>query len=191
MDAGFRRSGRMLYQPVCRACRDCVAIRVPVARFAAGRSQRRCWRRNLDLSVTVGRPSPTPEKHDLYARYLDARHDGQQDASPEGLEAFLYDSPVETLEFEYRDPRGALRAVGICDASERSLSSVYFYFDPAEARRGLGTFGVLQEIAFCRSVGIGHYYLGFWVAGTATMDYKAQFRPAEVLGTDGLWRPAP
>ena len=34
MDAGFRRSGRVVYQPVCQGCRACVPLRVPVAEFA-------------------------------------------------------------------------------------------------------------------------------------------------------------
>ena len=189
MDAGFRRSGRMVYQPVCRGCRACVPLRVPVATFRAGKSQRRCWRKNQDLVVTAGTPEATDEKFDLYRRYATQWH-GKEDEEDgwAGFETFLYDSPVDTLEFEYRDRAGRLLAVGICDACDRSLSSVYFYHDPSEARRGLGTFGALYEIEWARGRKLPHYYLGYWIAGCGTMDYKATFQPCEALGFDGIWR---
>ena len=192
MDAGFRRSGKLVYQPVCPGCRACVPLRVPVAGFTATKSQRRCWRKNQDLVVTSGPPEPTEEKFDLYRRYVTEWHGKAGDADAdrwESFESFLYDSPVETLEFCYRDAAGRLLAVGICDLSPRSLSSVYFYHDPADARRGLGTFGALYEIEFARRSGIPHYYLGYWVAGCGTMAYKANFGPAEGLEPDGVWRP--
>ncbi len=70
----------------------------------------------------------------------------------------------------------------------QSLSSVYFYHDPEEHRRGLGTFGGLYEIESARALDIPHYYLGYWIAGCNTMQYKANFRPCEVLHPDGVWR---
>ena len=191
MDAGFRRSGKVLYQPACRGCRACRPIRVPVAGFRPSKSQRRCGRRNADLSFSVDEPVATDEKYDLYLRYLADRF-GRGNAGEEGrdgFERFLYDSPVETLEFSYRDRAGRLLAVGICDLCRESLSSVYFYYDPAESRRGLGTFGALREIATAARLGIPYYYLGFWVSGCASMEYKADFRPNEVLDGDGVWRP--
>ena len=100
-------------------------------------------------------------------------------ADRESVAAFLYDSPTETLEFTYRDAAGRLLAVGICDVSANSLSSVYFYFDPAAARRGLGTLGALREIEFCRQHAIPYYYLGFWIHDCPAMAYKANFRPHE------------
>ena len=190
MDAGFRRSGRMVYQPVCPGCRTCVPLRVPVATFRPGKSQRRCWRKNQDLTVVAGDPEPTEEKYALYRRYATQWHGkaGDEDGW-DTFESFLYDSPVDTLEFQYRDPAGRLLAVGICDLCDRSLSSVYFYHDPSEARRGLGTFGALYEIEWARGRGVPHYYLGYWIAGCGTMDYKATFRPCEALDSDGTWRP--
>jgi arginine-tRNA-protein transferase len=190
MDAGFRRSGKLLYQPACRGCRACRSIRVPVTEFRPSKSQRRCRRRNDDLRVSAGEPVATDEKYDLYRRFLAGRFDRcGDDESRESFERFLYDSPVQTLEFEYRDGGGRLLAVGICDVCNDSLSSVYFYFDPAEARRGLGTFGALREIETAARLGIPYYYLGFWVAGCSAMQYKAAFAPNEVLYPDGLWRP--
>lgn len=188
MDAGFRRSGRIFYQPVCPGCRECRAVRVPVARFCPGKSLRRVERRNLDLDFRIGEPELTQEKARLYARYLAARHDGTMSGSPEELGEFLYRSPTESVEFCYRDPSGRLLAVGLCDVTPLALSSVYFYFAPEEARRSLGTFGSLAEILTARSWGLAFYYPGFWVADSPKMAYKSRLRPFEVLGTDGQWR---
>ncbi len=191
MDAGFRRSGRVVYQPACAGCRACVPIRVVVATFTPSKSQRRCDRRNADLLLDVSPAEPSDEKFDLYRRYTLARHrDGDDDPDPdrESFESFLYRSPVDTLEFAYRDADHRLLAVGICDVSRRSLSSVYFYFDPAESKRGLGTYGALREIAFAREATIPYYYLGYWIEPCRSMRYKAKFRPYELLHPDGRWR---
>ena len=196
MDAGFRRSGKVVYQPACAGCRQCQSLRVPVATFAATKSQRRAWRRNQDLTVTVGPPAADDERFSLYRKYVTEWHDkpaaGDDDAEEayESFVQFLYDSPVTTEEHQYRDPAGRLLAVGICDASERSLSSVYYYHDPAESKRSLGTFGALYEIEDARRRGIPYYYLGYWVDGCRTMAYKATYRPHELLWPDGVWRPA-
>lgn len=187
MDAGFRRSGRIVYQPICATCRACVPIRVPVATFAPTKSQRRCARRNADLAVTVARPEPTAEKFELYRRYVAERH-REQDASIESFIEFLYTSPIDTIELTYRAHDGRLLAVGLCDVSASSLSSVYFYFDPSESRRGLGTFGVLTEIEHAGSCGIPYYYLGYWIEGCRAMRYKKDFVPSELLHPDGVWR---
>jgi arginine-tRNA-protein transferase len=189
MDAGFRRSGRLIYQPICLGCRSCVPIRLNVDRFTPSKSQRRQLRKNADLSIAVDSPKSTNEKYALYCRYLQQWH-GEEPHDRESFEQFLYDSPVRTLEFTYRDQAGELLAVGICDICAASVSSVYFYFEPSRAARGLGTYGVLREIEYARSLGIAHYYLGYWVRGCRSMQYKAEFAPAELLATDGTWRPA-
>lgn len=189
MDAGFRRSGRILYQPACHGCRLCVPIRVPVERFQPGKSQRRVSRRNSDLRVEVGEPAATEEKFELYGRYLATRHaSGRMERKWEAFEEFLYTSPVDTIECVYRDSAGRLLAVGICDLCSRSLSTVYVYFDPGESRRSLGTYSALFEIELARKLRIPYYYLGYWIAGCQAMEYKATYRPCEVLDPDGVWR---
>lgn len=195
MDAGFRRSGSLIYQPVCAGCRQCIPLRVPVGTFKPAKSHRRLLRKNADILVTQGLPEPTDEKFDLFTRYNLLWHhekpgtEAGNDEPPdrESFEAFLYQSPVETIEFTYRDPAGQLLAVGICDLSQRSLSSVYFYFNPDHSHRSLGTFGALQEIAWAHSQGIPNYYLGYWVRGSKKMQYKSRFRPCEILSPAGNW----
>jgi arginine-tRNA-protein transferase len=191
MDAGFRRSGKVIYQPICSGCRACQPIRVPVARFRPTKSQRRCYRRNSDLTVVVGEPTPTSEKYELYLRYIREWHGGSVQGEYDGFVSFLYDSPVKTQELCYRDAGGRLLAVGICDVSAESLSSVYHYFDPREAHRGLGTFGAIWEIEHARQRMIAYYYLGYWIDGCRSMEYKSAIRPYEILWPDQVWRAEP
>src|SRR5437762_1574198 len=89
-----------------------------------------------------------------------------------------------------RGSAGRVIGSGICDMCDQSLSSVYFYFEPAEARRGLGTFSALKELAAARRMGVPYYYLGYWIDGCMSMQYKARFNPHEFLGADGIWRGA-
>jgi arginyl-tRNA--protein-N-Asp/Glu arginylyltransferase len=191
MDAGFRRSGKVIYQPMCNGCRACQPIRVPVERFRPTKSQRRCSRRNADLTVAVAAPVPTSEKYELYVRYIREWHGGAVQGEYDGFVSFLYDSPVESAELCYRDASGRLLAVGICDVSGDSLSSVYHYFDPGDASRGLGTFGALWEIEHARQRKIAYYYLGYWIDGCRSMEYKSTIRPYEILWPDQVWRAKP
>ena len=189
MDLNFRRVGSIYYRPACDACQECRALRVLVDEFRPSRAQRRCGRRNADLVLEVAPPVATAEKHDLYRRYLEARHDGQMDGSWEELTESLYDTPPTTLELCYRR-QGRLVAVGLADAEPGALSAVYCYFDPDERARSLGTFNVLTLIEECRRREAPHLYLGYWVAGSPRMAYKAAFGPHEVLGHDGHWQRA-
>ena len=188
LDRGFRRSGQVFYRPVCESCRQCIPLRVPIQSFRRTRSQRRVWRRNADVSVRFGEGLPGDEKHALFARYLNAQHDGTMSSECEAFEGFLYDSPVPGAEICYH-VGNRLVGVSLVDVLPGALSSVYMLFDPAEAKRSLGTFSVLWEIEHCRSQGIAYYYLGYYVPGSKTMAYKARFEPAETLDSSGRWVP--
>lgn len=187
MNRGFRRSGHILYRPVCESCRKCVPIRVPTREFAPTRSQRRTLKRNHDVRVYVAPPKLSDEKLAVYRKYLASQHAGSpQTADAESLREFLYSTCVQSIEFEYRDGTGTLLGVSIADLCNESLSSVYHYFNPDHARRSIGVFSVLREIEWARERGIPHYYLGYWIEGCETMDYKAQYSPHELL-VDGQW----
>ena len=188
LDCGFRRSGNVIYQPACDDCRECVSLRVDVRRFERSRSQRRCWRLNRDLVVRVDKPEFTEEKLDLYNRYCVDWHGHALPKPADELSEFLYSSPTDTVEFAYRDAAGALLGIGICDRFSTAISSVYFYFDPAHQRRRLGVFSALVELQYAKDNGLNWYYLGYWVRNSPQMRYKADYRPHELLGQDGVWR---
>ena len=51
------------------------------------------------------------------------------------------------------------------DAMAEGLSAIYFYWDPAERHRSLGTFNILAMIESARERGLPHVYLGYYVEG--------------------------
>jgi len=189
MNAGFRRSGTLIYKPICEKCAECRPLRVPVNAFQLSRSQRRVWRRNQDVSVAIGAPEPTDEKWQVYAAYLTHQHNGKMDHEREDFERFLYESPTSTLEMTFRVAEELL-GVGLVDECPSCLSSVYFYFAPQAAKRSLGVFSALCEIEECRRRGLAYWYAGYYIRDCRQMNYKAQYRPYELLGSDSVWRPA-
>ena len=187
---GFRRSGDIVYRPGCSGCRACVPVRVPVAAFTPDRSQRRCLARNADVETHVVAPACTDEYLALYRRYLSTRHagGGMDDHGALEFEQFLIGAWNESRFMELRE-RGSHRllAVAVTDLAPDALSAVYTFYDPDEAARGLGTLGVLRQLAWAARDGRAHLYLGYWIAGHPKMDYKRRFRPLE--GFDGrAWR---
>jgi arginine-tRNA-protein transferase len=122
---GFRRSGAFTYRPYCDHCRECVPVRVPVAKFEANRSQRRTLRRNAKLAAIQRDLTFDPEHYALYLQYQRFRHPGggmDQD-SREQYQHFLLHSNVTTDLFEFREA-GRLRMVSLVDRLYDGLSSV-------------------------------------------------------------------
>lgn len=185
---GFRRAGGHVYHPHCPRCHACEPCRIDIAAFAPDRSLRRCMSLNSDLELSEREPGLTDERHDLYARYLRARHPGggMDDASDEDFSHFLASpwSPTVFLEFRLA---GRLVAVAVTDVCDTGLSAVYTFFEPELPRRGLGTCAILRQIELTRARGLPHLYLGYWIEGHPKMGYKARFRGLQVLGADG-WR---
>lgn len=192
MHLGMRRSGALVYRPLCPSCRRCQPFRIDVEQFTASRSQKRVQKRCDGLfTVDIGRPVSDAERLALYARYQAGQHgsDGQT-ADEDSYERFLCETVADTWELSWRDAQGALAAVGIIDVVPTGISTVYFYWDPALRDLSLGVYSALYEIDLCRRWGKRYYYLGYLVAGSKTMSYKASFSGGEVW--DGTcWLPVP
>jgi leucyl-tRNA---protein transferase len=190
LETHHRRSGWSVYRPVCRGCQACQPLRVPVATFVPSKSQRRALRRNEDVTLEVGPLEPTEEKRRLHDDFVRARFTDRDGgfASLEDYAQCFGTSPVTTREMRFRVGE-RLVGLGIVDLLPDVLSSVYFFFDPREARRSLGTYSALCEIDLAATTGRAYVYLGYWIEACREMTYKARFRPCEVLTPAGAWVP--
>jgi arginine-tRNA-protein transferase len=195
---GFRRSQNVVYRPSCEGCSACVSVRIVARAFRPSASQRRLMKKNADLEVAACDPWATEEQFDLLKRYLSARHPAGGMATMDGYDFadMIETSPVDTVVVEYRLPSEngrPGRLVGACltDKQADGLSMVYSFFDPElEGRNGLGTFMILDHVLRAAAVGMDYVYLGYWVKGSPSMDYKRRFAPLEALMPDG-WRLLP
>jgi arginine-tRNA-protein transferase len=194
MRRGWRRFGSMLFRPQCEACNACQSLRVPVATFRPNRSQRRARKANeADVRIVRGKPSLTAEKLRLYDRYHAFQTEAKGwPAHPRGdlasYRAAFVENPFPTQEWCYF-VQDRLIGVGFVDDLPASLSAMYFYYDPDERHRSLGTWNVLSLLDYAATRAIPHVYLGYFVAGSQSLEYKGRFGPNERLGPDGQWRP--
>ncbi|MCH7937522.1 MAG: arginyltransferase [Proteobacteria bacterium] len=187
--AGFRRSHNIAYAPACPGCQACHAVRVRAGEFSPSRSHKRILNRNSHLRVEEKAPEATDEQFAVFAAYQDSRHAGGDMAKMDSrdYQALVEDTPVESSLVEFRHPDGILVAGCLVDRVENGLSAVYSFFDPELHRDSLGTYMILWMIGRARELNLRYVYLGFWIAGSSKMSYKAKFQPLEARKPDG-WR---
>ncbi len=196
---GFRRSQTVAYRPSCVDCTACVSVRVVAEEFRASGTQKRNLKRNGDLVATVCRPWSTAEQFELLQRYLGARHPGGGMATMDETDFadMVEHTPVETWLVEYREPTTdgtAGRLVGCCltDRQGDGLSMIYSFYETEHTHRtGLGNYIILDHIQRAVNEGLPFVYLGYWVEGSARMQYKVRYRPLEKLGREGWSRFTP
>jgi arginyl-tRNA--protein-N-Asp/Glu arginylyltransferase len=190
---GWRRFGGMMFRPRCPRCTQCRPLRVEVARFQPTRSQRRAWARNHDdVQLRIGVPGVTRSKLTLYDCYhaFQAVAKGWPDHPAKDAasyrESFVH-NPAFTEEWTYH-LKDKLIGVGYVDRLPGGLSAIYFFYDPDERERSLGTWNVLCALQNALQSGLPHVYLGYHVAGCPSLAYKANFRPNQIRWPDGRWR---
>ncbi len=190
LEHGFRRSGEHFYRPHCEQCQACQSLRIPVRDFRSNRSQRRNLQANTGITRTLVEPqlADHDQYYPLYQEYINQRH-AHGDMAPASRDQ--YDRFIAApwrgsyfLEFRLAEQ---LIMVSQFDQVPRGISAIYTFYYTSLIKRGLGTFAILQQVELCRAIGLDYLYLGYWISGSATMDYKRQFRPHEIY-TGGRWQ---
>ncbi|MDP3658449.1 arginyltransferase [Phenylobacterium sp.] len=189
---GFRRSQNIAYRPACESCQSCVSARIPASDYVFSRSERRTLARNEDLERHLVEAEATMEQFDLLRRYLGARHadGGMAEMTWPDFVAMVEDTAVRTHLMEYRvrsrdGGPGDLVACALVDLMSDGLSLVYSFYDPGMARRSLGSFVILDHVIQACLTSLPYVYLGYWVRGSAKMNYKVRFSPLELLKPEG------
>jgi len=187
--AGFRRSQNVIYRPACETCRECRSLRIRTEAFSPSKSFRRIKANNADLTMSVEEAFATEEQYNLLHRYLISRHHGGGMSEMDFIryEMMVEECSAETEIVEYRDTSNTLVAAVLIDRLQDGMSMVYSFFNPEEHKRSLGNLMILDQIKRCQQQDLPYLYLGYWVEGSPKMDYKARFRPCEILGAEG-WR---
>ncbi|MBI3185404.1 MAG: arginyltransferase [Myxococcales bacterium] len=184
LERGWRRFGPTYFRPGCPTCHECVTLRIPVQAFQPSESQRRALRRCRRFRAEWGRPKVDRARLSLYADWHRAR-ESSRGWEPSPLQARDY-----FLQFAFPHPAGhelslyegdRLVLLGIYDQTPRALSAVYCFYHPEIARLSPGVANVMLGLERARSSGREHLYLGYLVAGSPSMRYKARFGPHQLL----------
>lgn len=192
MDQGWRKFGSVLFRPVCRDCTECRQIRVRTADFRPNRSQRR----NLRAAAALRREwqistcdAPRLELYNDYHR----RRGGMlgwpnQEIGAEEYSCQFADPHAPLLELSLWNS-DLLMGVMLVDITPQALSGVYHYYRTEDAPPGLGVSMMLQLIETARSLRKPYVYFGYYVRGCRSLEYKAGFRPCEILDEVEGWKP--
>ena len=178
ISGGWRKFGMYFFKPQCIGCCSCIPVRVPVDSFRMSKSQRRLWRKNSDIQVSLEQNAPFLELYGIYQDHSLNRF-GTIPDKEEFYNNFFIKSCPSAYSLYYLD--GMLIAAGFLDLSSNALSSVYFIYCTKFLARGLGNYSVLREIQMAEDLGLQYYYLGYFVPGSSRMQYKARFFPINII----------
>jgi arginine-tRNA-protein transferase len=191
---GFRRSGKFAYRPHCESCRECVPVRVVLADFTSNRSQKRALKQHQNLTTAILPIDFHEEHYKLYATYQMARHaneESDKEEKPDQDEVeqyknFLCQTNVESVMVEFRED-GQLKMVSVIDIVLDGISAVYTFYETRDSHASLGTYNVMWQIEWAKSLHFPYLYLGYWIRDSKKMAYKQNYKPLEML-IDGEWQ---
>lgn len=168
-----------------------IVLRIRLEGFEFSSSQRKCLRRNADLSV-LRRPIHISPAHEMLFRRHAQRFSHHPPISIYGFFSVLsHVMPSFGIMFDVFK-EGRLIASSFVHAGCTGLAANYSIYDSDdEQHRSLGTFTMLEEIRVAIESGRQYYYPGFVYDIPSEFDYKLNFNNLEYFDWWGNWYPLP
>ena len=171
----------MFFRPVCRECSACESLKIDVADYTFSKSARRVIRKNSHLRTIIQRPSITQAHLDLFTLYHDYMQERREwDNQPINAKnyymSFVHSYNTYGYEVLYYDHE-ALVGVDLIDILQDGISSIYFYYHPEYADHSLGRYSLYRQIMAAKAKNLSWIYLGYYVKGCQSLEYKSQYRP--------------
>jgi arginine-tRNA-protein transferase len=185
LGVGFRHFGEIFFRPLCKHCRRCISIRIPVHQFSPSKSVRRLYNRNRHFKVTLEKPVPSPVAFELYNRHKKRFKRQIYESFNLYVKSFFH--PFKFNRTLSINDGTKLIAFSHLDVTTNALSAVYCYFDENYARFSPGKFSIYKEIEIAKELGVRWLYLGYYVPGNRHTQYKLQFKPNQVMTDDLKW----
>jgi len=183
--AGYRRNGNCLYHMRCKECSACIPLRLHTTDFIPSRSQKRIVKKNTDLTITLLPLRASKDALELCEKFLIARYPKENNNAVGYYRDFFLNSIVNSAQLQFRIG-DRLVGVSIIDIGSNWVNAVYFYFDPDESKRSLGTLNICNLVNICQEWGVDHLYLGYLIHNVSAMNYKKNFSPY-YLFLDNKW----
>lgn len=185
IERGWRRFGYMFFRPVCADCTACESFKIDVDNYIFSKSERRIMRKNEHTRIVIQRPQVTSTHLALFEKYHQHMKE-KRDWKHEETEArHYYSSFVHGHEeFGYEVLyfiENTLVGVDLIDVLPNGISSIYFYYDPDYEKLSLGTYSMLQQIKLAKENGLTWVYMGYYVKGCQSLEYKSRYKPYYVL----------
>jgi arginine-tRNA-protein transferase len=181
IERGYRRFGKMYFRPICSTCQECQSIKIDVQNYKFSKSQRRVMRKASHIQSFIQSPSMTQQHLDLFDKYHLYMRDKKGWSYEKTTAQRYYQSFVDGAEdFGYEIlyfDNTKLIGVDLIDILDDGISSIYFYYDPDYSQLSLGKLSLLIQINLAKKESKRWIYLGYYVKGCGSLEYKANYKP--------------
>ncbi|MBE0490879.1 MAG: arginyltransferase [Sulfurospirillum sp.] len=188
VERGWRRFGEYYSRPNCASCNLCLSLRIQAYAYRFSKSAKRTIRKNSNTRFLIQKPTLTKSHLALYEKYhkhMEAKKGWKHyhlsaNSYYELYVAGAMEFGKEVLYFV----DNKLVGVDLIDFFEDGISSIYFFYDPDYAHLSLGRFSIYQQILIAQINKLPYIYLGYFVEDCESLNYKANYKPFEILQGD-------
>jgi arginine-tRNA-protein transferase len=170
-------------RPNCQSCTACKPYRLKVNEFKLSKSFKRVLKKCKDIKVVVKDIKYYDECFDLYFKHSSWRSETRNwDEKYPDRHHFLINfvNGPKCLKQIHFYLNNKLVCVNYLVVTKTTCYSMYTYYDPDYLEYSLGTFAILNGIQHCKDLNFKHLYMGFYIEGCQSLNYKDRFQPSEI-----------